>query len=96
MGNYIGKLTQCTLDSTGIVNKYHVFFSVYWYPCVPCTYWWHGITHELHGNQLVPMCALHLLEAWDCPWIAWEPIGTHVCPALTGGMGLSMDCMGTK
>ena len=28
MGNYIGKLTQCTLDSTGIVNKYHVFFSV--------------------------------------------------------------------
>ena len=29
MGNYIGKLTQCTLDSTGIVNKYHVFFSMY-------------------------------------------------------------------
>ena len=29
MGNYIGKLTQETLDSTGIVNKYHVFFSVY-------------------------------------------------------------------
>ena len=28
MGNYIGKLTQCTMDSTGIVNKYHVFFSV--------------------------------------------------------------------
>ena len=26
MGNYIGKLTQYTLDSTGIVNKYHVFF----------------------------------------------------------------------
>ena len=29
MENYIGKLTQCTLDSTGIVNKYHVFFSVW-------------------------------------------------------------------
>ena len=28
MGNYIGTLTRQTLDSTGIVNKSHVFFSV--------------------------------------------------------------------
>ena len=27
-GNYIGKLTRQTLDSTGIVNKSHIFFSV--------------------------------------------------------------------
>ena len=27
-GNYIGKLTRQTLDSTGIVNNSHVFFSV--------------------------------------------------------------------
>ena len=84
MGNYIGKLTQCTLDSTGIVNKYHVFFSVCLYgpillatPIYYCTVfqWKLNISCIMScGNKLILTCIsvdLLLLHYYILELLLW-------------------------